>query len=61
MGSNPTPGTADHVDLPEAIDPADNVTVIVHPVKSEEVTEGPGKRATSQGDPSFGPPMPEGA
>jgi hypothetical protein len=55
------PGTADHVDLPEAIDPADNVTVIVRPVKSEETTEGPGKKATSQGNPSAGTPMPEGA
>lgn len=55
------PATVDHVDLPEAIDPADNVTVSVRPVKSEETTEGPGKTATSQGDPSAGTPMPEGA
>ncbi len=55
------PATADHIDLPEAIDPADNVTVIVRPVKSEETTEGPGKTATSQGNPSAGTPMPEGA
>ena len=55
------PATADHVDLPEAIDPADQVTVSVRPVKSEETTEGPGKTATSQGDTSAGTPMPEGA
>ena len=55
------PATANHIDLPEAIDPADNVTVIVRPVKSEETTEGPGKTATSQGNPSAGTPMPEGA
>ncbi|MFL5862434.1 MAG: hypothetical protein ACJ780_16955 [Solirubrobacteraceae bacterium] len=55
------PATAKHVVLPEAIDPADNVTVIVRPVKSEETSEGPGKTATSQGDPSAGTPMPEGA
>jgi hypothetical protein len=55
------PATATHVDLPEAIDPADKVTVVVRPVKSEETTEGPGKTATSQGDPSAGTPMPEGA
>jgi hypothetical protein len=53
--------TANHIDLPEAIAPADNVTVIVRPVKSEETTEGPGKTAASQGNPSAGPPMPEGA
>jgi hypothetical protein len=52
---------ATHIDLPEAIDPADQVTVSVRPVKSEETTEGPGKAATSQGDPSAGTPMPEGA
>lgn len=55
------PATANHIDLPEAIDPADNVTVIVRPVKSQETTEGPGKTATSQGNPSAGTPMPEGA
>jgi hypothetical protein len=55
------PATADHVDLPEAIDPADQVTVSVRPVKSAETTEGPGKAATSPGDPSAGTPMPEGA
>ena len=55
------PATANHVDLPEAINPADQVTVSVRPVKSEETTEGPGKTATSQGNPSAGTPMPEGA
>lgn len=55
------PATANQIDLPEAISPADQVTVSVRPVKSEETTEGPAKAATSQGDPSAGSPMPEGA
>ena len=54
------PATANHVDLPEAINPADQVTVSVRPV-SRRPTEGPGKTATSQGNPSAGTPMPEGA
>ena len=55
------PATTNHVALPEAIDPADKVTVSVRPVTSEETTEGPGKTATSQGNPSAGTPIPEGA